>query len=187
MEAHVFNNFFLRWDFTFQVTRAIKLPISARDWHFLVAQFSKNQVHMHFQARSGWQGIGQVWTLLWTETKSTSTKAQKRTRPISMQQSWPNKFGYYGIYYHIWPKTELFLVGQMLEILSGPSYPLREEAGLLSPPVFFPRVFLSPRSTIWTPGTGYTKGHKKIEQWKYILYHANCNAQMVLYNAQMTT
>ena len=44
MEAHVFNNFFLRWDFTFQVTRAIKLTISVRDWHFLVARFSKNQV-----------------------------------------------------------------------------------------------------------------------------------------------
>ena len=26
MEAHVFNDFFLRWDFTFQVTKAIKLP-----------------------------------------------------------------------------------------------------------------------------------------------------------------
>ena len=30
MEAHVYNNLFLRWDFTFQVTRAIKLPISER-------------------------------------------------------------------------------------------------------------------------------------------------------------
>ena len=46
MEAHVFNNFFLRWDFTFQVTRAIKLPISARDWHVLVARFSKKQVYL---------------------------------------------------------------------------------------------------------------------------------------------
>ena len=46
MEAHVFNNFFLRWNFTFQVTRAIKLPISMRDWHFLVARFSKNQVYL---------------------------------------------------------------------------------------------------------------------------------------------
>ena len=44
MEAHVFNNFFLRWDFTFQVTRAIKLPISARDRHVLVARFSKKTV-----------------------------------------------------------------------------------------------------------------------------------------------
>ena len=41
MEAHVFNNFFLRWDFTFQVTRAIKLQISARDWHVLVAPVFK--------------------------------------------------------------------------------------------------------------------------------------------------
>ena len=38
---------FLRWDFTFQVTRAIKLPISAGDWHFLVARFSKNQVYLY--------------------------------------------------------------------------------------------------------------------------------------------
>ena len=35
--------FFLRWDFTFQETRAIKLPISARDWHVLVAGFQKNR------------------------------------------------------------------------------------------------------------------------------------------------
>ena len=41
MEAYVFNNFFLRWDFTFQVTRAIKSTISARDWHILVARFFK--------------------------------------------------------------------------------------------------------------------------------------------------
>ena len=45
--------------------------------------------------------------------------------------------------YHIWPKTELFLVGQMLEILSAPSYPLREEAGLVSPRFFFLREFFS--------------------------------------------
>ena len=32
MEAHVFKNFFLRWDFTFRVRRGIKLPIGARDW-----------------------------------------------------------------------------------------------------------------------------------------------------------
>ena len=32
--------------FTFQVTRAIKLPSSARDWHVLVARFSKNQAYI---------------------------------------------------------------------------------------------------------------------------------------------
>ena len=51
MEAHVLNNFFLRWDFTFQVTRAIKLPISAGDWHFSEARFSKNQVYIYMDLK----------------------------------------------------------------------------------------------------------------------------------------
>ena len=43
MEAHVFKNLFLRWDFTFPLIRGIKLLIGARDWHVLVAlaRFSK--------------------------------------------------------------------------------------------------------------------------------------------------
>ena len=40
LEARVFQNFFLRWDLTFPVKRGIKLPISARHWHVLVARFS---------------------------------------------------------------------------------------------------------------------------------------------------
>ena len=43
MEAHVFKNLFLRWDFTFPLRRGIKLLISARDWHVLVARFSKKK------------------------------------------------------------------------------------------------------------------------------------------------
>ena len=39
MEAHVFQNFYLRWHLTFPVKRGIKLPISARHWHVLVARF----------------------------------------------------------------------------------------------------------------------------------------------------
>ena len=39
MEAHVFQNFFLRSDLTFPVKRGIKLPISARHWHVLIARF----------------------------------------------------------------------------------------------------------------------------------------------------
>ena len=38
--------FFLKKDLTFQVRRDIKLPISARDWHVLVARFSKNKVYI---------------------------------------------------------------------------------------------------------------------------------------------
>ena len=43
MEAHVFKNFFWRWDFTFPLRKGIQLPISARDWYVLVARFSKNR------------------------------------------------------------------------------------------------------------------------------------------------
>ena len=45
MEAHVFKNLFLRWDFTFPLIRGIKLLIGARDWHVLVAlaRFSKKK------------------------------------------------------------------------------------------------------------------------------------------------
>ena len=45
MAARVFQNLFLRWDLTFPVKRAIKLPISARHWHVLVARFAKKQAY----------------------------------------------------------------------------------------------------------------------------------------------
>ena len=63
MEACVFKNFFLRWDFTFPVIRGIKWPISAGDWHVLVAGFSKKsgiykkqkvwKVHVHLSLKKG--------------------------------------------------------------------------------------------------------------------------------------
>ena len=43
MEAHVFKNFFLRWDLTFPVRKGIKLLISAKDWRVVVAWFSKTR------------------------------------------------------------------------------------------------------------------------------------------------
>ena len=68
-----------------------------------------------------------------------------------------------------------------------PILPTQGGGGASLPSFFFSSWIFVSRSTIWTRGTGYTKGHKKIEQWKHILYHANNNAQMMLYNAQMTT
>ena len=65
--------------------------------------------------------------------------------------------------------------------------PTQGGGGASLPSFFFSSWIFVPRSTIWTRGTGYTKGHEKIEQWKYFLYHSNNNAQMMLYNAQMTT
>ena len=52
MEAHVFQNFFLRWDLTFPVKRGIKLPIGVRHRHVLVARFSKNQVYISRESPS---------------------------------------------------------------------------------------------------------------------------------------
>ena len=75
----------------------------------------------------------------------------------------------------------------MVEILSAPSYPLREEAGLVSPRFFFLREFLSRALQSERVEQAILKVMKKIEQWKYILYHSNNNVQMMLYNAQMTT
>ena len=43
MEAHVFQNFFLRRDLTFPVKRSIKLPTSARHWHVLAARLKKKK------------------------------------------------------------------------------------------------------------------------------------------------
>ena len=48
MEAHVFKNFFLRWDFTFPLKKGIKLPITTRDWHVLVARFSKKNRYKYY-------------------------------------------------------------------------------------------------------------------------------------------
>ena len=47
MEAHVFQNFFLRWDLTFPVKRGIKLPISGRHWHGLIARFKKKKTGIY--------------------------------------------------------------------------------------------------------------------------------------------
>ena len=38
----------LRWDLTFPVRVVIKLPISVRDRHLLLARFSKKQVHISY-------------------------------------------------------------------------------------------------------------------------------------------
>ena len=46
MEACVLKNLFLRCDLTFPVRMVIKLPISVRDRHLLLARFSKNQVYL---------------------------------------------------------------------------------------------------------------------------------------------
>ena len=43
MEAHVFKNLFLRWDFIFPLRRGIKLLISATEWHVLVARLSEKK------------------------------------------------------------------------------------------------------------------------------------------------
>ena len=49
------QEFFLRWDFTFPVRRVIKLPISARGWHVLVALLSKNQVYVFMYLQFFWK------------------------------------------------------------------------------------------------------------------------------------
>ena len=139
-------------------------------------------IYMHYRPRSGWLGIGQVWTLLWTETKSTSIKAQKRTSSIS-KQLW--------LIRDLLPyiaKPELFLVGQMVEIPERSILPTQGGGGASLPWFFFSSWIFVPRSTIWTGmEQAILKIIKKIEQWKYILYHSNNNIQMMLYNAQMTT
>ena len=82
-------------DLTFPIRRGIKLPISARDWHVLVARFSKCQVcncmgyWPSLLGQDVWV-IDQVWgqdgwilakyffACLWTETKSRSINSQKK-------------------------------------------------------------------------------------------------------------
>ena len=95
MEVHVFKNFFLMRDLTFPLRRSIKLPIGARDWHVLVARFSKYQVCNcmgywpsllgqdvwvldQVWGQDGWVLATSFFACLWTETKSRSINSQKQ-------------------------------------------------------------------------------------------------------------
>ena len=84
-------------------------------------------------------------------------------------------------------KNRTFSSGTNARNPERPILPTQGGGGASLPSFFYLREFFSRALLSERVEQAILKVIKKIEQWKYILYHANNNAQMMLYNAQMTT
>ena len=84
-------------------------------------------------------------------------------------------------------KTRTFSSGTNAGNPERPILPTQGGGGASLPSFFFLREFFSRVLLSERKEQAILKVIKKIEQWKYTLYHSNNNAQMMLYNAQMTT